>query len=187
MCVWERNPVLIWPEEEEAYVMLPRRGGHHSYLTTVSQPLIWAIFRYEGKKNNPWHHGAYRLGWTIMAKWIITNFNQKAEPLHAYKHIYIRLCICCCCLVTKSCLTLCDPMDCSPPGSSVGEMSQARGTHSRNQWELEWVPILFSKGSSPRGQIWVSCITGRFFTSVLPVKPQACMYVYELGCICMYV
>ena len=28
-------------------------------------------------------------------------------------------CCCCCCLVAQSCLTLCDPMDCSPPGSSV--------------------------------------------------------------------
>ena len=33
---------------------------------------------------------------------------------------------CCCCLVSKLCLTLCDPMDCSPPGSSVHGISQAR-------------------------------------------------------------
>ena len=32
----------------------------------------------------------------------------------------------CCCLVTKSFLTLCDPMDCSPSGSSVHRISQAR-------------------------------------------------------------
>ena len=31
-----------------------------------------------------------------------------------------------CCLVPKSCLTLCDPMNCSPPGSSVHGISQAR-------------------------------------------------------------
>ena len=30
------------------------------------------------------------------------------------------------CLVLRSCLTLCDPMDCSPPGSSVHGVSQAR-------------------------------------------------------------
>ena len=34
--------------------------------------------------------------------------------------------ICCCCLVAKSCLTLCHPMDRSPPGSSVHGISQAR-------------------------------------------------------------
>ena len=47
---------------------------------------------------------------------------------------------CVCVLVPQSCLTLCDPMDCSPPGSSVHGVSQAR--------ILEWVPISFSRGSS---------------------------------------
>ena len=37
---------------------------------------------------------------------------------------------------TQLCLTLCDPMDCSPPGSSVHEIFQAR--------ILEWVAISFS-------------------------------------------
>ena len=47
---------------------------------------------------------------------------------------------CYCWLVTKSCPTLCDPMDCSPPDSSVHEISQAR--------ILEWVAVSFSRGSS---------------------------------------
>ena len=52
---------------------------------------------------------------------------------------------------------LCDPMDCSPPGSPVHGILQAR--------ILEWVTIPFSRGSSwPRDQTWVSCIAGRFFT-----------------------
>ena len=34
--------------------------------------------------------------------------------------------LCCCCLVTQSCLTLCDPMDYRPPGSSVPGILQAR-------------------------------------------------------------
>ena len=55
------------------------------------------------------------------------------------------------CLVTQSCLTLCSPMGCSPPGSSVHGIFQAR--------ILEWVVISFFKGSSqPRGQTQVSCI-----------------------------
>ena len=41
---------------------------------------------------------------------------------------------------TQSCLTLCDPTDCSPPGSSVHGILQAR--------TLEWVAIPFSRGSS---------------------------------------
>ena len=49
------------------------------------------------------------------------------------------------------CSTLCDPMDCSPPGFSVHEILQAR--------ILEWVIVPFSGGSSrPRNQIHVSCV-----------------------------
>ena len=45
----------------------------------------------------------------------------------------------------------CNPMDCSPPGSSVHEISQTI--------MLEWVAISFSGGSSrPRDPIYVSCI-----------------------------
>ena len=56
-------------------------------------------------------------------------------------------------LVDEGCLTLCSPMDCSPQGSSVHGILQAR--------ILEWVAIPFSRGSSqPREQTWVSCIAG---------------------------
>ena len=51
----------------------------------------------------------------------------------------------------KLCPTLCDPMNCSPPGSSVLEISQAR--------TLGWVAIPFCKGSSwPRDRTHISCI-----------------------------
>ena len=67
-------------------------------------------------------------------------------------HIYISMC-----LVTQSCLTLCDPMDCSLPGSSVCGISQAR--------ILEWVAMPSPRGSSqPRDQTQVSCIACGFFT-----------------------
>ena len=59
--------------------------------------------------------------------------------------------------VIQSCPTLYDPMDCSPPGSSVHGILQAR--------ILEWIAIPFSRGSShPRDQTLISCITARFFT-----------------------
>ena len=52
---------------------------------------------------------------------------------------------------------LCDLMDCSPPGSSVHEISQVR--------TLEWVAMPFSRWSSwPRDGSQVSPIAGRFFT-----------------------
>ena len=60
-------------------------------------------------------------------------------------------------LVTQLCLTVCDPRDCSPPGSFVHEILQAR--------ILEWVANSFSWGSSQlRDQTQVSCTAGRFFT-----------------------
>ena len=60
-------------------------------------------------------------------------------------------------LVIQSCLTLCDSLDYSLPGSSVHGILQAR--------ILEWVAIPFSRGSSrPRDRTRVSCIACRFFT-----------------------
>ena len=60
-------------------------------------------------------------------------------------------------LVTQSCLTLCEPMDCSLSSSSVHRILQTK--------ILEWVASAFSRGSSrPRDQTWVSCFADRFFT-----------------------
>ena len=59
--------------------------------------------------------------------------------------------------VAQLCPTLCDPMDCSLPGSSVHGILQAR--------ILEWFAISSSRGSSrPRDQTQVSHIAGRHFT-----------------------
>ena len=61
-------------------------------------------------------------------------------------------------LVAQSFLTLCDPMNCSPPGPSVHGILQAT--------ILEWVVISFSwESSQPRDWTCVSCITGRFLSS----------------------
>ena len=59
-------------------------------------------------------------------------------------------------LVAKSCPILWDPVDCSPPGSSVHGVLQAR--------TVQWVAILLSRGSSQCGDhTQVSCNAGRFF------------------------
>ena len=59
-------------------------------------------------------------------------------------------------LVTQSCSTFWDPMDCSPPGSSVHVILQER--------ILRWITILFSRGSSwPRDWNQVSYIAGRHY------------------------
>ena len=69
-----------------------------------------------------------------------------------------------CVLVAQSCPTLRDPMNCSPLGSSVREIFQAR--------LLEWVAIPFSRRSSQsRNWTQVSWIAGRFF-SIWATKNQ---------------
>ena len=73
----------------------------------------------------------------------------------------------CCggCLVTKLCLTLCDPMHCNLPGSYVHGISQAR--------ILEWLPFPFledlpDSGIKPES----SALGGGFFTTEPPGKPR---------------
>ena len=84
---------------------------------------------------------------------------QMCEPLWVHVCVYVS--------VAQLCLTLCDPMDCSPPGSSVHGVLQAR--------ILEWIAISFSRrallqfraekpASQPRDRTWVFCIAGGFFT-----------------------
>ena len=63
--------------------------------------------------------------------------------------------------VTQSCLTLCDPMDCSPPGSSVHGISQAR--------ILEWLPFPIPVNlPSPGIKLISPALAGGFFTTVSP-------------------
>ena len=80
------------------------------------------------------------------------------------------------------CLTLCNPMDLSPPGSSLHGIFLVR--------RLEWVVISFSRGSSqPRDRTQVSCLSctaGRIFTTEPQNKP-GCLgqhfpeYIYSLA------
>ena len=66
----------------------------------------------------------------------------------------------CCCCVAQSCWLFCDPMDYSPPGSSVHGISQAR--------ILEWVAISSSRVLSwPRDWTYISCAAGTLFTAVV--------------------
>ena len=81
--------------------------------------------------------------------------------------LYVSWCFACINIQSlQSCPTLCDPMDYSPPGSSVLGIPQVR--------MLEWITMPSSRGSSrPRDGTCVSCIAGRILTAELPGKPQA--------------
>ena len=70
----------------------------------------------------------------ILYFYIIATLNPNSKTWHVLSHVW-----------------LCDPMDCSPPDSSVHGFFQAS--------ILQWVAISFSKGSSwPRDRTCVSCI-----------------------------
>ena len=71
---------------------------------------------------------------TVIILQYIQILNHSAVHLKTNAMLYIT------CLVAKSSLTLCNPMDYSPLGSSVHGISQAR--------MLEWVAISFPRGSS---------------------------------------
>ena len=70
----------------------------------------------------------------------------------------------------QSCLTLCDPMDCSPPGSSVHGILQKR--------ILEWVTIYFSRGSSLPSN-WTHVSSVQFSRSVVSysLRPHESQHV----------
>ena len=80
-------------------------------------------------------------------------------------------------LVAQLYLTLCDPMNYSPPGFSVHGIFQAR--------ILEWVVISFSRESSDLGiEPVVSYIAGGFFTTE---EAHICKYIFKLQSISMVV
>ena len=87
--------------------------------------------------------------WAMLCTWVYRYF---LEICFQFFWIYSRVSE-----VTQSCPTLCDPMDCSLPGSSVHGIFQVI--------VLEWVAISFSRGSSqPRDWTRVSHIVDRRFT-----------------------
>ena len=73
----------------------------------------------------------------------------------------------------QSCPTLCDPMDCSPPGSSVYGILQTNtgvGCHA-----------LLQGSSCPRGRTCVSSVAGRFFITEPSAKPHFMHnYIYKI-------
>ena len=91
--------------------------------------------------------------------------------IHIYTHKYIWI------EVTQSCQTLCDPIDCSLPGSSVHGIFQAR--------ILDWVAIFFSRGSSwPRDLAQISLIiAGRLSTAWATRGSYMCVCVCVRVCV----
>ena len=104
--------------------------------------------------------GLRRIGHDSATEW------QQEQCIYYTIMVWL-FCVCagvcvCVCSVPQSCLTLCDPMDCSPPGSSVHGVFQAR--------TLEGVSISLFRGFSwTRDRMLISLasptLAGRFFTT----------------------
>ena len=118
-----------------------------------------------------WKHRVLTAG--LLSPW--GHHYKSATSKPEINSVYVCVCVCArmhsrthVCSVTSSCLTLCDPKDYSPPGSSIHGILQAR--------ILEWVAMPVLRGSSnPRFWTCASCmpfIAGRFFTAELLGKPE---------------
>ena len=113
-------------------------------------------------ENRRWPRGAAAgraLAWQMLDQVYLVIFILFGYLLTLLKILGDDLCVCA--KSFQSCLTLCDPMDCCPPCSSVHGISQAR--------ILEWAAMPSSRGSSQcRDQTLfscVSCIASRFLTA----------------------
>ena len=124
-----------------------------------------------------WKPGCWRHSWAIKLKTTVLPFPwelyfQRIEPRTlsipplkrlsegkgtAAWFLYINVVVVVVVLVAQLCSTLCNPIDCSLPGSFVHGILQAR--------ILEWVAIPFSRGSFwPKAWTQVFCTASRFFT-----------------------
>ena len=84
--------------------------------------------------------------------------------IYKYRYSYID-----CCSVARLCLTLFDLMECSPPGSSGHEISQAI---------LEWVAISFFRGSVPAAWQTSSLTLSYVESPVLNIVLWTWIYTY---------
>ena len=101
-------------------------------------------------------------------------FSWNFKIARDFHSIFQILYICCGCLVAKLYLTLCDPMDYSPPGSSVHGIPQAR--------VLEWLAISSSRGPfRPRGQTCVSSVYLHSQEASLLLAPPGKPTVYYIS------
>ena len=141
-----------------------------SWVHTQSCPTLWNLMDCSLLGSSI--HGispAWILEWVAMSS--SRGFAQPRDPIHVscvscigrwVLYHYPRLITC---LAAQSCPALCNPMDCSQPGSSVYGISQAK--------ILEWVAISFSMGSFQlKNLTCVSCIGRDWHADPLALNHQ---------------
>ena len=134
-----------WLKQHSSTILL---NLHNPVIT-----ILWRIIQSSQRALELWSDLRYVKLWEVV--------DQKTQIFLQQRQFYSENCnlgsTTMVCLITQSYQTLCDPMDCSPPGSSVHGIPQAR--------ILERVAMPSPRGSSqPRDLTHVSRIAGRFFT-----------------------
>ena len=141
-------PVLL-----QWWQSLPRYHNHTDLLCTCWSAIFWVLYFRNLEGIYPWLVGCSLWWQNIRRCWkpcfLREVVSQAIDLGLAQIKLLLQLCVC---SVLQLCLTLWDPMACSPPGSSVHGISQAR--------ILEWVAISFSRGHSwHKDQTHVSCVS----------------------------
>ena len=124
-------------------------------------------------------YGFLRRKWSDFRLWFICDGMTTSQCLYPENNsclgknpIFFSCCLC----YAQSHLTLCNPMDCSPPGFAVHGIFQTR--------ILEQMALSFSRGCS-----WatdetclscISCVAGRFFTTLSPGMPHVFSLSFSL-------
>ena len=126
--IWKFYFVLLFPVKLLAFTRYKSKSTVFVFIS-----VLYCCFCKQTKKKLKWNSRNRK--WTILKGWIQWHLT--------YPQWYAAIASACLCV--QSCLTLHDSIDCSPPGSSVHGISQAR--------ILEWAAISFSRGASrPRDQ-----------------------------------
>ena len=133
----------------QSYVTLCDPMEYTAHGILQARTLEWVAYPFSNRSSQPRNRtGVSCIAGGFFTSWA-TTVAEKIKEIKMWKTDR-------CCLVTKLYPTLCNPMYCSLPGSSIHGISQAR--------ILDWVAMSFSRGSSwPRDRTQVSRIAGRCF------------------------
>ena len=144
---WSSGPWAVTRGEEtkSCWFLWGRKDGWRGIFFNISYSFIWLGSRWQHTGSLVAVHG---LRSCDTGSLVVARGPGCSQPHHARS-------------VTQSCLTLCNPMDCSLPNSSVCGISQTR--------IQEWIAISSSRGSSwPRNQAHIPCTTRWFLTTGPP-------------------
>ena len=137
-----------------------KAGGEGDDRGWMASPTRWTWVWVNSVRR--WRSGRPGLLPSMRSQKVRHNLVTEQQRVNWMVLIYDIVCVCVCvCVhvysVIQSCLTLCDPMDCSPPGSSVHGIIPVR--------ILEWTAMPSSRGSSqPRDRTQSPALAGGLFT-----------------------